>query len=272
MHLPPMTPFDHAVHLPPMTPFDHAVRLLGAAARTGVLTGAGVSADSGIPTFRGRHDSLWARFDPMRLATAEAWREDAPLVWGWYRWRIALLAQALPNAGHAALAVLAQRCATTLLTQNVDDLHERAGSDVAAHLHGRIDALRCFACARPHTVPLPALAAAAVPQRLPPPRCVHCGGEVRPGVVWFGEGLPEAAWQCAAAAMDCDVLLVVGTSALVQPAASLPLLAQRRGARVIELNPEPTALTAQADLSLRGSAAQLLPALLAACDEQPGRR
>ena len=225
-----------------------------------VLTGAGMSAESGIPTFRGTHDSLWSRFDPMRLATAEAWREDPALVWGWYRWRMQLVRDAQPNAGHRALAALAQRVPLSLVTQNVDDLHERAGSAVDAHVHGSLFALRCFACGRAHDGPLDDYVDNT--QRVEPIRCTACGDRIRPGVVWFGEAVPDDAWSAATdAATRCSLMLVVGTSGLVHPAAGLPALARRSGATVVEINPEATALSAEADHVWRATAAQALPQL-----------
>lgn len=227
-----------------------------------VLTGAGMSAESGIPTFRGTHDSLWSRFDPMRLATAEAWREDPALVWGWYRWRMQLVRDAQPNAGHRALADLARRLPLSLVTQNVDDLHERAGSTVDAHVHGSLFALRCFACSRADDGPLDDFVDAL--PRVEPMRCDACGDRIRPGVVWFGEALPDDAWNAAnEAATRCALMLVVGTSGLVYPAAGLPALARRHGATVVEINSEPTALSAEADHVWRATAAEALPRLAA---------
>nr|WP_298156271.1 NAD-dependent deacylase [uncultured Pseudoxanthomonas sp.] len=227
-----------------------------------VLTGAGMSAESGIPTFRGTHDSLWSRFDPTQLATAEAWREDPALVWGWYRWRMQRVRDAQPNAGHRALAGLARRVPLSLVTQNVDDLHERAGSIVDAHVHGSLFALRCFACARAHDGPLDDYVDGV--QRVEPMRCAACGDQVRPGVVWFGEALPDDAWSVATdAATCCTLMLVVGTSGLVYPAAGLPALARHHGAVVVEINPEPTALSAETDHVWRATAAEALPRMLA---------
>lgn len=235
-----------------------------AAAPVCVLTGAGMSAESGVPTFRGGGDSLWSRFDPQRLATADAWRRDPALVWAWYRWRMHLVAQAQPHAGHLALAALG-RChggTLSLVTQNVDDLHERAGSGMQAHVHGSLFALRCFDCGRAHGGPLPAYEPGR--ERIAPPACVACGGGVRPGVVWFGEALPAPAWEAAVeGAGGCALMLVVGTSGLVHPAAGLPALARRRGATVVEINPEPTALSDTVDHAWRASAASALPRLLA---------
>lgn len=244
---------------------------LAQARRCLVLTGAGMSAESGIAPFRGGDQALWTRFDPARLATPEAFAADPDLVWAWYLWRMAGVRAAAPHAGHRALAALAGRHPHLVLaTQNVDDLHERAGSAGVVHLHGELFALRCAACAAPAPVPALPQAGMAPALRQPPPRCRRCGGAVRPGVVWFGEALPEAAWQAAeAAARACDLVLVVGTSGLVHPASTLPAIARRRGARVVEINPAPTALSGAADLCWRATAAQALP-LLTDASAEPG--
>lgn len=242
------------------------IGLLSRADKVAVLTGAGMSAESGIPTFRGSRSGLWARFDPEELATAEAFRHDSTLVWGWYRWRTALVEQARPHAGHVAIAALAAaRPEVVVVTQNVDDLHERAGSGDVVHLHGSLFAPRCFACSRPHPhEPAPASSALGPQLRVAPPACEHCGGPIRPGVVWFGESLPQAAWQRAEQALeDCDALLVVGTSGVVQPAASLPRLVKQRGRPVVEINPDASSITALADASWRMTAAQGLPQVVA---------
>ncbi len=241
---------------------DALHRTIDGGGRICVATGAGMSAESGIPTFRGTHDSLWSRFDPMRLATAEAWRADPALVWGWYRWRMQRVRDAQPNAGHRALAELAQRVPLSLVTQNVDDLHERAGGIVDAHVHGSLFALRCFACGQTHEGLLDDYRDGL--QKVAPIRCTACGDTVRPGVVWFGEALPDDAWNAATdAATRCALMLVVGTSGLVYPTAGLPALARRHGATVVEINPEPTALSADIDHVWRMAAAQALPQLLA---------
>ena len=241
---------------------DALQRMIEGGGRICVLTGAGMSAESGIPTFRGTHDSLWSRFDPMQLATAEAWCADPALVWGWYRWRMQLVRDAQPNAGHQALADLARRVPLSLVTQNVDDLHERAGSTVDAHVHGSLFALRCFACGRTHHGPLDDYVDGQ--QKVAPLRCTACGDAIRPGVVWFGEALPDDAWAAATGtATRCALMLVVGTSGLVYPAAGLPALARRHGATVVEINPEPTVLSAEADHVWRATAAEALPRLAA---------
>jgi NAD-dependent deacetylase len=220
-----------------------------------VLTGAGISAESGVPTFRGP-GGLWRQYRPEDLATPEAFRRDPRLVWEWYDWRRQRIAQARPNAGHEALVRLERsKPRFWLITQNVDGLHERAGSRRVIKLHGDIWLVRCVACGREQRderVPLPEL----------PPRCA-CGGLLRPGVVWFGEALPPGAWEAAEQAVrEAEVLLVVGTSAVVYPAAGLIPLAQACGARVIEVNPEETPMSARLDCSLRGPAGVILPALI----------
>lgn len=216
-----------------------------------VLTGAGMSAESGVPTFRDALTGLWSRFDAERLATPDAFSRDPDLVWGWYRWRAAQVLRAAPHAGHIALAQLAAAGVdTTVVTQNVDDLHERAGSRVVHHLHGRLLRSRCAACGV-HPEPEPLCAPYDITgdgQREPPPRCARCGGVVRPDVVWFGEALPADAWNAAVEAIHAaDRVVVVGTSGLVQPAASLPRLARRLGRHVLEINPTPSALTPEVD-------------------------
>ncbi|MFZ7096484.1 SIR2 family NAD-dependent protein deacylase [Luteimonas dalianensis] len=239
-----------------------------------VITGAGMSADSGIPTFRDALTGLWARFDPQRLATPEAFHEDPALVWGWYRWRAALVLRAQPNAGHLGLARLEDAGhEVTVVTQNVDDLHERAGSSRVLHLHGSLFASRCIDCGRvPATEPLGESldAVAADGARETPPACTACGCPLRPGVVWFGEGLPEDQWlQAQDAVAGCDLALVIGTSSLVYPAAALPLAALQAGTPVLEINPQPTALSTQADASWRLTASAGVERLLARLQALP---
>jgi NAD-dependent deacetylase len=229
-----------------------------------VFTGAGVSAESGIPTFRDALTGLWTQYDAAELASPDGFSKDPALVWGWYEWRRMQVLHAAPNPAHRAIAALAGSVERlTLITQNVDDLHERAGSDAVIHLHGSLHHPRCFACNRPHPYP------AGIPEepeggrRLEPPRCGHCGGRIRPGVVWFGEALPEAAWTAACEAADaCDVLLSVGTSSLVWPAAALPGVSAKRGATVVQINPDQTGLDDVAHYNLRGKAGEVLPSLL----------
>jgi NAD-dependent deacetylase len=234
------------------------VQRLRRAQRVVALTGAGISAESGIPTFRDAQTGLWARFRPEELATPDAFRRDPQLVWDWYEWRRGLVARAEPNAGHRALARLQELVPDFLLvTQNVDGLHQRAGSRAIVELHGNIHRNKCFAEAvviaeRPET-------------RERPPRCPRCGAPLRPDVVWFGETLPaQALAEADAAAKGCDLLLSIGTSAAVFPAAQLPITALQSGAMVVEINKDPTPLSALATFSLLGRAGEVLPRLLAA--------
>ncbi|WP_460105466.1 SIR2 family NAD-dependent protein deacylase [Pseudomonas sp. S3_H06] len=234
-----------------------------------VFTGAGVSAESGIPTFRDALTGLWARFDPAVLATADAFRNDPALVWGWYEWRRSKVLAAEPNPAHLAIAGLARLVSRlTVITQNVDDLHERAGCQDVIHLHGSLHSPRCFACARPYERTTDQLNEPEDGRRIEPPRCRHCNGKVRPGVVWFGESLPEQAWRDAlAAARDCDLLLSVGTSSLVQPAAEIPRIASEHGAVVVHVNLQRESVLGEREFSLVGKAAEILPRLLAQANE-----
>lgn len=240
------------------------VSALRAARHVVVFTGAGVSAESGIPTFRDALTGLWARLDAADLATPEAFRRHPDLVWGWYEWRRmkALLAQ--PNPAHWAIARMQHHVPLiTLVTQNVDDLHERAGSKAVLHLHGSLHAPRCIDC---HTRWICPPGIAREPEggrRLKPPACSLCGGTIRPGVVWFGESLPEDALEAAfEAAGACDVLLAVGTSGVVHPAALLPGIATQAGAAVAQVNPAPTPLDGSCRWNLKGAAGAMLPALV----------
>jgi NAD-dependent deacetylase len=234
---------------------DNARNLLKKASKLTVLTGAGISAESGVPTFRGSA-GLWKQFRPEDLATPEAFARDPDLVWEWYDWRRGLLAKAQPNAGHRALAEIEQRIPQfTLITQNVDGLHQYAGSESVLEIHGSIWKLRCTKCNREWLD-------RSVPLKLPP-HC-ECGSLARPGVVWFGESLPVAIWAAAEHAITaCDVLIVVGTSAVVYPAAGLIGLAKSSGATVIEVNVEATPVSGLVDCTVTGPAGQILPELLA---------
>jgi NAD-dependent deacetylase len=229
---------------------------LRGATSVAVLTGSGISAESGIPTFRGP-GGLWKQFRPEQLATPDAFARDPRLVWEWYDWRRNRIAQAAPNAGHLALAELERHAKEfCLITQNVDDLHERAGNPSVLRLHGDIWTVRCTSCLREEKDTRPSL-----PDL--PPHC-SCGGLLRPGVVWFGEALPADVWERAAqASSKADVFLVVGTSGVVYPAAGLIATAKSAGARIIEVNTEDTAQTSMVDCVLRGPAAELLPQLVA---------
>lgn len=229
-----------------------------------VASGAGMSRESGIPTFRDALSGLWASYDPEDLATEPAFRRNPARVFGWYAWRRRLVRAALPHPGYAALVELEGRVPEVLVvTQNVDGLHRRAGSRRVLELHGSLEQFFCLDARHPFP-------AAAVPEpvadgELAPPACDRCGSPIRPGVVWFGEMLPERvvaeAWEAAA---RCQVMLVVGTSGLVHPAAELPRIARDAGARVIEVNPEPSEVSAWADVVVRGTAAAVLPRVVAA--------
>ena len=243
------------------------VRALVDAEHVAVLTGAGMSAESGIPTFRDPQTGLWSRYRPEELATPEALRRNPDLVWSWYAWRREKVRKARPHAGHRALVRLAALVPRfTLITQNVDGLHQRAGSREVIELHGNILRTRCADCGRQVEDWPPAPEGRA-------PRCPHCGGVLRPDVVFFGEPLPEGALQRAwQAAASCDVMLVVGTSAVVEPAASLPRLAYMRGAVVAEVNPQRTPLSDLVHYRLPAPAGEALPALVAALEaaRRPG--
>ena len=219
-----------------------------------VLTGAGVSAESGVPTFRDSQHGLWEKYDPQQLATPEAFEEDPKLVWQWYRWRRELVAAANPNPGHLALARLAELVPRfTLVTQNVDGLHQRAGNSDVIEFHGNLFDDRC--CAEGRLVEEAADADVPV--------CPRCGANLRPGVVWFGETIPDSALnQSFAAAADCDVFLSVGTSSLVYPAAGLADIAKENRAMVAEINPNPTIRVAAYDFSIVANAAAALPKLV----------
>lgn len=234
-----------------------AIRRLQRARRIAVLTGAGVSAESGIPTFRDAQTGLWARYHPQELATPEAFARHPDRVWAWYAWRRSLIAQAQPNPAHLALAQMERQGPdVTLITQNIDGLHQVAGSQQVIELHGNIHYVRC--AAQGHRFP-----AAAFPSETTAPACPVCHSRLRPDVVWFGEPLPaealQAAWQ---AAQRCDVFFTIGTSAVVQPAAQLPLVALQSGALVIEINPQPTPITALVTHHLSAPAGDVLPSLV----------
>ena len=220
-----------------------------------VLTGAGVSAESGVPTFRGE-GGLWRSHRPEELATPQAFRRDPELVWQWYNWRRELIGACRPNAAHTTLSDMESTGEDlVLITQNVDGLHRLAGSQNVLELHGNIWRLRCTRGCRPAWIdrraPLPEI----------PPRCPDCSALARPDVVWFGESLPGQVLEAALdAARRCRLMLVVGTSALVQPAASLPLLALEGGARIVEINPQPTPLSDLVHQVIRQPAAIALPA------------
>ena len=235
-------------------PLDGLIAALREAQHVCVLTGAGISAESGVPTFREAQSGLWAKYDPMQLATPDAFLRDPELVWRWYRWRRELVAEASPNPGHVALAELARLVPRlTLVTQNVDSLHQRAGSQDVIEFHGNIFEDRCFVegcvvdCDSDAGVPV----------------CPGCGGKVRPGVVWFGEAIPEQALNRSfAAAQECDMFLSIGTSSLVYPAAGLAEVAKDAGATVAEINPNPTGLATMFDYAIADKAGSVLPRIV----------
>ena len=218
------------------------------------FTGAGVSAESGVPTFRGP-GGIWGKFKPEELASMDAFLRNPALVWEWYAHRRTIMGSVRPNPGHEALARMERLFPRfAVVTQNIDNLHRRAGSRTVYELHGNIERSYCMRCGRTAAegdLPRPGMA----------PRCA-CGGLIRPDVVWFGEMLPEDAWEASAgAAARADVFFSIGTSAEVYPAASLPYLARRSGAYLVEINPEPTPLTGTADEFLQGPSGGILPVL-----------
>lgn len=218
-----------------------------------VLTGAGVSAESGVPTFRDAQSGLWSKFDPMELATREAFERNPKLVWEWYAHRRELVAHAQPNAGHYALVELEKRVPRfSLITQNIDGLHQRAHSRNVIELHGNIHATKCFR--------EDMRVSNWFPTDEIPPRCPRCGAYLRPDVVWFGEMLPRRALDLAfLAAQNCSVFFSIGTSGVVEPAASLAYDALRQGAIVIEVNPDETPLSSSATFHLRAPSGLVLP-------------
>jgi len=235
---------------------DEVADIVARCKRGVVLTGAGISAESGVPTFRGK-EGLWGKFKPEQLATMDAFLASPEIVWEWYNWRRQLMSKVQPNPGHFALHDLeAFFDSFTLITQNVDNLHRLAGSTRVLELHGNIYRNKCVRCNS-----LVDEALEIEPSAIPV--CRKCGGMIRPDVVWFGELLPENILQEAFdRTEEADVFFSIGTSALVQPAASLPLLARRHGASLIEINPEETPLSEFADFSFQMKSGELLPRLV----------
>lgn len=245
---------ESGVHIP-----HELVMRIRSARRIAVLTGAGISAESGVPTFREAQTGLWARYDPQELATPSAFLRNPGLVWEWYTWRRILVSKARPNPGHFALVEMERRVPVfTLITQNVDGLHQRSGSGFrfdVNELHGNIQRTKCFKENRPVD--------SWQDGSEIPPHCPYCGDLLRPDVVWFGEPLPPDALNAACdAARLCDLFFSIGTSIMVEPAASLPFLALQAGTTVVEINPTATPLTHLAHYALRGPAGVLLPQLV----------
>ncbi|MFJ3371735.1 SIR2 family NAD-dependent protein deacylase [Pseudomonas sp. NPDC086251] len=247
-----------------MSFIEQAVEALQKAKKVVFFTGAGISADSGIPTYREKLSGIWAGYDPRDLETAKAFRENPALVWGWYLWRRLRVAQAEPNAAHLAMPRMANsQRQISVITQNIDDLHERAGSLNVVHLHGSLAMPKCFACHRPAVAPPDQSAVSNEGALIEPPRCQRCNGKMRPAVVWYGEDLPPQAWKAAVQLVkDCDLLISVGTSGIVMPAAGLPDLALASGASVIHVNKADVAMGEQREFMLMGAAAEILPMLL----------
>jgi NAD-dependent deacetylase len=230
-------------------------KLLARGNRVCILTGAGVSKESGIPTFRDAQTGLWAQYDPRELASPQGFLRDPDLVWKWYDSRRKKLDEVKPNPGHSAIAEMESMFDEFMvITQNVDRLHQLAGSKNVVELHGNITSFHCFD--QKHKSEF-------VPGGLETPPLCRCGSLLRPSVVWFGESLPQGLFeQAAAAAAECDVILVVGTSGIVHPAAALPVMAKNSGAKVVEINREPTPLTSLADIVVQQESGIALPEIL----------
>jgi NAD-dependent deacetylase len=250
-------PDDHADSLETVMDFpSDLVNLLRKATRVAALTGAGVSQESGLRTFRDAQSGLWAQYRPEDLATPEAFHRDPKLVWDWYAWRREAIKSARPNPGHVALAAMEKKIpAFTLITQNVDGLHRMAGSANILELHGNITRVRCSECG--------IFAEIWGDDSESVPRCASCNGMLRPDVVWFGESLPPDELQKAVnATRECQVFFSIGTSGVVQPAASLAHAARSNGAVVIEINADPTPLTSNVDFAFQGKSGEVLPELV----------
>lgn len=249
-----------------MENLEKLIDILEKAKYVAVLTGAGISAESGIKTFRDP-DGLWAKFNPMELASIDGFMSNPQRVWEWYQYRREIINKAQPNPGHYALVEFEKLFPQfTLITQNVDRLHQRAGSSNVIELHGNIVENHCFNCKEPY------FGETDLPDGQIP-RCPKCGGLIRPSVVWFGEMLPvDALEQAEQAAMECDVFFSIGTSAEVYPAANLPYVAKRSGAVLVEVNPNPTVLTPYCDFKIAESSAVGLPKIVELLKQRKGVR
>ncbi|QGU06133.1 NAD-dependent protein deacylase [Corynebacterium occultum] len=247
-----------------------ALDLTRNARRVEFFTGAGMSAESGLDTYRDAETGVWEKVDPQAMASISAWARDPEPMWAWYLWRARLAAQANPNAGHHAIARWVRLEGVDKLqvtTQNIDDLHERGGMADTTHLHGNLFRFRCTICHRPWKGPVnfPTEPVA----RLSPPTCPLCGNLIRPDIVWFGESLPQREWERAELGMrEADLVVIIGTSGVVQPAASLPLLAHQRGVPILEISPARSELTPLCEFSWRATAATALPALVSALESE----
>ena len=240
---------------------DKAAQKLRSAARVTVLTGAGISAASGVPTFRGP-EGLWKSYSPQELATPEAFRRDPKLVWEWYNWRRELISRCEPNPAHHVLALWSRRYPFfTLITQNVDGLHERAGTANTIRFHGSIWEVMCLNLCKSSP---PRWVDKTVPLGEIPPSCPYCGGLIRPGVVWFGESIDSNVLRQSAKAVECDIFVAIGTSAQVYPAASLMEQAHIKGAFTLEINVESTPASDSVDLAIQGPAETVLQEIEAA--------
>jgi NAD-dependent deacetylase len=233
--------------------FELVTKKLKEAQKIVFVTGAGISQESGIPTFRGK-DGLWRNHDAMKLATIDAFYENPKLVWEWYNERRKNIFSVEPNLGHKAIAELEKFVKVVTLTQNIDGLHQRAGSTKVLELHGSIIEIKCTVCEFKNKI--------LTEFTNTPPLC-KCGNILRPNVVWFGEPLPQDIWQDAIThASKCDVMVIVGTSLVVSPANTLPLYAKQNNAFLIELNPEETMMSYDMDLSVRSTSVMALPELV----------
>lgn len=244
---------------------QQATRLIDDAQYITILTGAGVSKESGVPTFRDALEGLWAKYDPQDLATPQAFKANPKLVWDWYEWRRKLAQKVQPNKGHFALAELQTIKPTVhLITQNVDDLHEQAGSNNVIHLHGNIASHKCFNNCQGQAT-LIDIETLTYDVDAGPPLCPYCSAYVRPNVVWFGEMLPNYELTKASEYSQlCDLMIVVGTSGMVSPASQLPSIAKQSGAKIIEVNPDESMITPLADIKLDGASGVMLPQVIEA--------
>ena len=232
-----------------------------------ILTGAGVSKESGVPTFRDGEGSLWEQYDPMEIATYRAIKEKPKVVWDFYQYRLNKMSDAKPNPGHYALAKLQDyKSSVPIITQNIDDLHEQAGSKDVIHLHGRINSYKCIANCKGDPTPID-ISSISYDDKTQPPHCPHCGEFVRPNVVLFGELLPDVELNRAEElSLNCDLMIVIGTSGLVSPADSLPKKAKRNNATIIEINPAYSMITRVADLKIEAPSGIIMPQIIAALE------